>query len=570
MVIHSPLPDIKIPETGIIQFLFDNNPHYIPQNRKVLIDAFTGESLTYGKLKDNILRFAATLQDKFDFKHGDVVAIYSPNQIDYSVLLLGTIAAGGSATPANPAYTPKELAYQMEMTGAKILIAHPSNVELALIAADMVSLPKERIFVFGGSAINGVLPYSQVFFNERRASPIELTAEETKDSVAYLCFSSGTTGKLSIYVFGETGRYNHSNPLDAIHSNMTSNVMQFHTLDHAFINADKDTALGVLPFYHMFALSVLLHSMLYMGIPLYVMPQFDLVRFCKTVQEQKITFSALVPPIILLLAKNPVVDQYDITSLKLAICGAAPLGKELSHQVRKRIPTMIVKQGYGLTETSPCAIIEPTDRVIDAGSVGVLMSSMTAKIVDEEGKEVATGERGELWLKGPNIMKFSHSYIDLKGYINNPEQTAGCIDEDGYFHSGDVAVQDENGHFFIVDRIKELIKYKGFQVPPAELEAILVNSPIVADCAVIGVYDADQATELPRGYITLNPDIPESEDTANTIKKFVSDQVVHYKQLRSIRFIKEVPKSPAGKILRKVLREMAAEEEKQLRLKNKL
>lgn len=175
--------------------------------------------------------------------------------------------------------------------------------------------------------------------------------------------------------------------------------------------------------------------------------------------------------------------------------------------------------------------------------------------------EVARGERGELWLKGPNIMK---------GYINNPEATADCIDQEGYFHSGDVALQDENGHFYIVDRIKELIKYKGFQVPPAELEAILLSSPIVADCAVIGVYDADQATELPRGYITLKPDVPETEETANAIKKFVSDQVVHYKQLRSIKFIKEVPKSPSGKILRRILRDMAAEEEKLLKSKSKL
>ncbi|KAK4518957.1 uncharacterized protein ATC70_009184 [Mucor velutinosus] len=546
MVIHSTLPDIKVPETGVIQFLFKTNPHQIPENRTLLIDAFTGESLTYGKLKDNILRFAATLQDKFDFKRGDVVAIYSPNQYDYSVPLLGAVAAGGSTTPANPAYTPKELAYQLEMTKAKVLIAHPSNVELALAAANLVGLAKDHVFVFGGESVNGVLPYSQVFFNERRATPVEFTAQQAKDSVAYLCFSSGTTGR--------------SKGVMTTHSNITSNVLQYHALDHAFVNANKDVALGVLPFFHIFGLTLLLHVVLYLGIPLHVMPRFDLVQFCETVQKEKITFTALVPPIILLLAKNPLIDQYNFSSLKLVICGAAPLGVDLSQQVKKRIPTMIVKQGYGLTETSPCAIVEPTDRVID-GSTGLLLSNMTAKIVDEEGKEVARGERGELWLKGPNIMK---------GYINNPKATADCIDQEGYFHSGDVALQDENGHFYIVDRIKELIKYKGFQVPPAELEAILLSSPIVADCAVIGVYDSDQATELPRGYITLKPDVPETEETANAIKKFVSDQVVHYKQLRSIKFIKEVPKSPSGKILRRILRDLAAEEDKLLKSKSKL
>ncbi|CAO3617940.1 unnamed protein product [Mucor fragilis] len=546
MVIHSTLPDIKVPETGVIQFLFKTNPHHIPEDRTLLIDAFTGESLTYGKLKDNILRFAATLQDKFDFKRGDVVAIYSPNQYDYSVPLLGAVAAGGSTTPANPAYTPKELAYQLEMTKAKVLIAHPSNVELALAAADLVGLAKDRIFLFGDKSVSGVLPYSQVFLNQRRATPVEFTAQQAEDSVAYLCFSSGTTGR--------------SKGVMTTHANITSNVLQYHALDHAFVSANKDVALGVLPFFHIFGLTLLLHAVLYLGIPLHVMPRFDLVQFCETVQKEKITFTALVPPIILLLAKNPLIDQYDLSSIKLVICGAAPLGVDLSQQVKKRIPTMIVKQGYGLTETSPCAIVEPTDRVID-GSTGLLLSNMTAKIVDEEGNEVARGERGELWMKGPNIMK---------GYINNPEATADCIDQEGYFHSGDVALQDENGHFYIVDRIKELIKYKGFQVPPAELEAILLSSPIVADCAVIGVYDADQATELPRGYITLKPDVPETEETANAIKKFVSDQVVHYKQLRSIKFIKEVPKSPSGKILRRILRDLAAEEEKLLKSKSKL
>ncbi|KAI9272042.1 hypothetical protein EDC94DRAFT_595236 [Helicostylum pulchrum] len=545
MAIQSLLPPITIPEIGLIEFLFKNT-HNTPEDRKLFIDAFTGESLTYGKLKDNVLRFAATLQDKFNFKRGDVVAIYSPNQMDYSVPLLGTVAAGGAVSPANPAYTSTELAYQLEKTSAKILIAHETNVEMSLKAADMVGLSRSRVFVFGKNQVQGIAPWSQIFMEERRATLITLTAQEAKEAVAYLCFSSGTTGK--------------SKGVMTTHTNITANVLQFEGLEGASVNGDKDRMLGVLPFFHIYGLSLLIHIAIYLGTPVYVMTKFDLVKFCETVQKEKITFSALVPPIILLLAKDPMVDNYNLSSLKVVICGAAPLSAELSQQTRKRLPATIVKQAYGLTETSPFASLERTDNVVD-GSIGFLLSSMSIKIVGDDGVELPIGQRGELWLKGPNIMK---------GYINNPEATAECIDKEGFFHSGDIATQDLDGRLYIVDRKKELIKYKGFQVPPAELEGILFTSPMVADCAVIGVYDASQATELPRGYVTLAANVPATEKTAETIKKFVADKVVYYKQLRSIVFIDEIPKSPSGKILRRVLRDAAAEEQASQKQKPKL
>ncbi|OBZ91830.1 putative 4-coumarate--CoA ligase 1 [Choanephora cucurbitarum] len=450
---------------------------------------------------------------------------------------MGAVAAGGSTSPANPNYTPKELAYQLEMTKAKVLIAHPSNLPNALAAAKLVGLDKSNVFLFGTKTVDGVLPYTQVFLNKRRAQPAKLTPEQARDTVAYLCFSSGTTGK--------------SKGVMTTHTNIISNVLQYYAMDHPFVNGQKDRMIGVLPFFHIFGLTVLLHVALYLGVPVYVMSRFELTQFCETVQNSKITFTCLVPPIILLLAKHPIVDQYDLSSLRQVICGAAPLSAELQALVNLRLPKMIVKQGYGLTETSPVAVLEPSDRVIP-GSIGILVPNMTAKIVNEEGQEVKQGERGELWLKGPNVMK---------GYINNPEATADCIDQEGYFHTGDVAVQDEKGHFYIVDRIKELIKYKGFQVPPAELEAVLLGSPLVDDCAVIGVYDHEQATELPRGYIVLKSGVPATKETEEVIKKFVADHVVYYKQLRSVVFVQEIPKSPAGKILRRILRDAAAQEQ---------
>ncbi|KAI9272043.1 hypothetical protein EDC94DRAFT_644776 [Helicostylum pulchrum] len=509
MVIQSRLPPITMPDIGLLQFIFKNT-HKTPHDRKIYIDAFTGESLTYSQLKDSILRFAATLQDKFNFKRNDM---------DFSVPLLGAVAAGGASSAANPAYTSTELAYQLEKTNAKILIVHEANVEMAVKAADMVGLSRSRVFVFGKNQVQGIAPWSQVFMGERRATLITLTAQEAKEVVAYLCFSSGTTGK--------------SKGVMTTHANITANVLQYEGSEGASINGNKDRMIGVVPFFHIFGLTLLMHIAIYLGTPVYVMSKFDLVKF----------------------SKHPIVDNYDLSSLKVVICGAAPLSADLSQQTKRRLPTMIVKQDYGLTETPPCAAIEPTDDVVDDNLF------MTAKIVDDDGAELPSGQHGELWLKGPNIMK---------GYINNPEATAECIDKEEYFHTGDIAVQDQDGRLYIVDRKKSLIKYKGFQVPPAELEGILLTSPMMADCAVIGIYDASQATELPRGYITLAANVPATEETEEAIKKFVADQVVYYKQSHSIVFIDDIPKSSAGKILRRVLRDAATEKQVSRKQKPKL
>ncbi|KAL9550127.1 hypothetical protein MBANPS3_004867 [Mucor bainieri] len=462
----------------------------------------------------------------------------------------------GAATTANPNYNVDELSYQLEMSRAKVIICHEENVKTALKAADRVGISSKNVFVFGDSSIHGTQPFQTALLGSRRAVPEVLTYKEAKDKVAYLCFSSGTTGK--------------SKGVMTTHANVTANTCQWTSIDDPFVDRSQDRMIAVLPFFHIFGLSAILHTAVYWGIPVHVLPRFDLNKFCKIVEKEKITIAPLVPPIYVLLAKEESVLNYDLSSLRIGISGAAPLSGSLSREVKARLPHLSIKQGYGLTEISPAAISEPLDRVID-GSIGVLLPNMTAKVVDEDGKgssvcafatvaldandmelETAQGERGELWLKGPNVMK---------GYLHNPQATAECIDDEGYFHTGDVVIVDEHQHFFVVDRIKELIKYKGFQVPPAELEGILLKSPIVADAAVVGVYDSAQATEMPRAYITLVNGTAPSDKIARQIMKFVADQVVPYKQLRSLRFVDTIPKSPSGKILRRVLRVSADQEE---------
>ncbi|KAI8084667.1 uncharacterized protein BX664DRAFT_337521 [Halteromyces radiatus] len=538
MVFHSSLPSIQVPTTGVVEFLFENRNN-VPDNQPILIDAHSDRTITFGQLKQNILQFAAGLQDHCQFKTGDVLAIFAPNLVDYPIPLLGALAAGGTTTPANPAYTVKELTHQVSLSDAKVIVCSPENVEVALETAKNCGLAKNNVFVFGETVVKGVQPYTHVLLPGRQLDR-PATIINPADDASYLCFSSGTTGL--------------SKGVHSTHTNITANILQINSLLGPHLSPKKDRILGVLPFFHIFGLTVVIHMSLFWGIPLVVMTKFDLVHFCETVQKHKISFSCLVPPILLLLAKHPVISNYDLSSLRYVMSGAAPLSAELGDDVQARLPNLKVTQGYGLTETSPVLTAGPLDN-IRPGTSGILVPNVSIKIITEDGKEAGINERGELWCKGPSIMK---------GYIKNPEATADCIDSEGYFHTGDIAIVDEHGHYSIVDRIKELIKYKGFQVPPAELESLLLTSPIVADCAVIGVYDTSQATELPRAYVVLQPSVKASDAVAKELMDFVASKVVQYKRLRGgIRFIDAVPKSASGKLLRRVIKDWVKKEEEE-------
>lgn len=290
---------------------------------------------------------------------------------------------------------------------------------------------------------------------------------------------------------------------------------------------------------------------LYRGATIHVMPRFDLPTFCDIIQRAKITLAYLVPPVGLALAKAPIVDNYDLSSLRMLHSSAAPLAAELIRAIHKRL-NIRVKQGYGLSEASPGVASqswEDWDKPVAAS--GYLQPLMTGKFV-KDGEEVPLGEQGELWLYGPNI---------FKGYLDNPKATAESIDSEGWLHTGDVGFVDGNGNVYITDRVKELIKYNGFQVVPAELEALLQGHPAVNDVAVIGVPNAERATELVRAYIVCAPGVQEGADLERDLTNWLKERVAPYKQLRGgIRFVKEIPKSTAGKVLRRVLQDQAKAE----------
>lgn len=289
------------------------------------------------------------------------------------------------------------------------------------------------------------------------------------------------------------------------------------------------------------------------------MSKFDLEAFCRAVQTHRITFVYLVPPVALLLSKHPLVANYDLSSIRMTNSGAAPLTHEIVQAVwdRLKIP---IKQGYGLSETSPTTHVQPwEDWDKSIGSVGRLLPNQVCKYMAEDGTEVPVGQTGELWVNGPNV---------FKGYLNNEEGTRNALTEDGFFRTGDVGYQDERGNFFITDRVKELIKYKGFQVAPAELEGLLTSHELVDDAAVIGVQDEAQATEVPRAYVVLRQGVEKSKKTEEAIVRWLHERVAQHKRLRGgVRFVEEIPKSASGKILRRVLKGQAAEEEKKVKAK---
>jgi 4-coumarate--CoA ligase len=286
-----------------------------------------------------------------------------------------------------------------------------------------------------------------------------------------------------------------------------------------------------------------MNSALAQGGKVVTMARFDLEQFLQLSQDYKVTRAFVAPPIVLALAKHPIVDNYDLSTLQSVFSGAAPLGAELAEEAATRLGCEVA-QGYGMTELSPVSHATPAGQ-FKPGTIGILTPSTMSRIVDpESGKDLGIGEDGEIWVKGPQVMP---------GYLNNAEATAATIDEDGWLHTGDVGHVDDDGHFTIVDRLKELIKFKGFQVPPAELEALLVTHPAIADAAVIGVPD-DEAGELPKAFIALK----EGESTsAEEIQRFVADKVASYKQVRIVQFVDSIPKSASGKILRRLLRDQS-------------
>ena len=513
MILRSPYPDVEIPDVPLAGFVLSRAREL--GDKPALIDGPSGRVLTYERLAAGVERAAAGLA-KRGFGKGDVFAILSPNVPEYAVAFLAVASVGGAVTTVNPLCAADELAGQLRDSGASYLLTVPPFLGTARRAADAVGV--QEVFVFGEA--EGATPFADMLAGDGRAPAVAI---DPREDVVALPYSSGTTGRPKGVML--------------THRNLVACLRQ---TDGLLPTRGDDTVLAVLPFFHTYGLVVIMLLSLHKGATIVTMPRFDLEGFLGLVQDHRVTLGYLVPPIVLALARHPIVDRYDLSSLRRIVSAAAPLGIEVERECAERLGVPVL-QAFGMTETSPGISVAPSDDParVKPGSVGPLVPNTEGRIVDPAtAEDLAAGEEGELRVRGPQVMK---------GYLNRPDATAAVIDADGWLRTGDLCRADEDGYLYVVDRLKELIKYKGFQVAPAELEAVLLSHAKVADAAVVGSPD-EEAGELPKAFVVAKED-----PTAEEILSFVAERVAPQKKVRKVEFVGEIPRSPSGKILRRVL-----------------
>ncbi|MDX5313046.1 AMP-binding protein [Rhodococcus ruber] len=524
MSFRSPFPDVDIPALSVYDFLFGSIAES-DLDRPALTEGATGAVTDYRTLIGQIDAIAGALAAR-GVGVGDVVGLLSPNVPAFAAVFHGILRAGATATTVNALYTAEDIAKQLEDSKATFFFTVLPLLPHAKEAAAAVGIPDDRLVVLDGAEGH---PSLRDLLAENAPAP-EVSFDPATH-LAVLPYSSGTTGRPKGVML--------------THTNLVANVCQIKSP----IRIDPDDRiLAVLPFFHIYGMTVLLNAALFNRASLVTMPKFDLPEFLRIVSEQKCTYVFIAPPVAVALAKHPLVDQYDLSSVHTVFSGAAPLDRALGNAVAARLGWK-VRQGYGMSEMSPVSHAIPFDGDdVPLDSVGPTIANMECKLVDPttgEEVEYPTGEGvsepGELWCKGPNVMV---------GYLGNPQATAETLDADGFLHTGDIATVDAAGNVTIVDRLKELIKYKGYQVPPAELEALLLTHPKIADVAVIGVLD-DEGEEVPKAFVVRQPD---ADLTEAEVVEFVAERVSPHKKVRQVQFIDIVPKSAAGKILRKDLR----------------
>jgi acyl-CoA synthetase (AMP-forming)/AMP-acid ligase II len=534
MSFASPYPAVQIPTTSVYDYLFSDLSD-TDAARVALIDTKSGDQLTYGEMLARIDAFAGALADR-GVGVGDVVGLLAPNSSAFAIAFHGILRAGATATTINALFTAKDIAKQLTDAQATMLVTVTPLLASAAEGAGAVGLADDRVIVLDGpgAAADGH-PNAADLLGPGFAAPD--VSFDPASHLAVLPYSSGTTG----------------NPKGVMltHRNLVANVAQIRPVQG--MTAD-DRILAVLPFFHIYGMTVLLNAALHARAALVIMPSFDLTEFLANIANHRCTYAFIAPPVAVALAKHPLIDEYDLSSLQGIMSGAAPLDADLGHAVAERLGCAVV-QGYGMSELSPVSHVTPFDGGVGfVGTVAPLASSgwtvpnSESRITDPEtGAEIdipASGvsATGELWFRGPNVMA---------GYLNNEEATRETIDEDGWLHTGDLAQVDADGCVYIVDRLKELIKYKGYQVPPAELEAVLLSHDAVADAAVVGVVDTESGEEVPKAFVVRQPD---ASLTEAEVMEFVAGQVAPYKKVRQVEFIDAIPKSASGKILRKDLR----------------
>ncbi|PKA49459.1 4-coumarate--CoA ligase 1 [Apostasia shenzhenica] len=521
-IFRSKVPDIDIPDhLPLHDYCFAKLPEVA--GRPCLIDGASGDVFSYADVHLLSRRAAAGL-GRLGVRQGDVIMILLPNTPEFAFAFLGASILGAMSTTANPFYTPAEIHRQARDAGTRLIVTEACYVHKVrdLAGVDVVCIGETPV-------PEGCRSFAELLSADEKELPeVEIKAED----VVALPYSSGTTGLPKGVML--------------THRSLVTSVAQQVDGENPNLYFDADDVLiCFLPLFHIYSLNSLLLCSLRAGAAMVVMRKFDLERMMELVERYRVTVAPFVPPVVVEMAKNAAVERYDLSSVRIIMSGAAPMGKELEDTLRAKLPNAKFAQGYGMTEAgvlSMSLLFAKQPFESKSGACGTVMRNAELKIIEpESGRSLPPSQPGEICIRGNQIMK---------GYLNNHEATEQTIDKEGWLHTGDIGYVDEDDEIFIVDRLKELIKYKGFQVAPAELEALLITHPAIASAAVVSMKD-DLCGELPVAFVVLSNG---SEVTEEEIKKYISKQVVFYKRIHRVFFVEAIPKSPAGKILRKVLR----------------
>ncbi|KAL9595321.1 MAG: hypothetical protein Q9219_006517 [cf. Caloplaca sp. 3 TL-2023] len=572
----SSVPDLPFdpPDSiPICDFMLDEKygRYSLSNSRPPFTCGLTGDGYSALEVKGRVENLAKALSKELKWEPNQgtewdrVAGIFSVNTIDTLTLSWAIHRLSGISSPANAAYSPTELEYQLRSSGSTVLFTCQPLLPTALKAAAKCNIPTSKIFLLDLPKVltGGLDPPKQFktvnqLIDEgasiKHLEPLRWQKGQGARQTAFLCYSSGTSGLPKGVMIS--------------HRNVIANTLQICTFEEPYRRqlrkpGDKENptevALGLLPQSHIYSLVVVCHSAVYRGDQVINLPKFELQSYLNAIQRFKINGLYLVPPIIITMLKNKAIcDKYDMTSVKFLFTGAAPLGEETAKDFQNQYPTWLIRQGYGLTETSTVMCMSAPDDIW-FGSSGCFVPEVEARIMSAEGSEITDYDQpGELVVKSPSI---------VLGYLNNDEANKDTF-ENGWMRTGDVALirrspKTGNEHCFIVDRIKELIKVKGMQVAPAELEAHLLTHPAVADCAVIAVPD-DAAGELPKAFVVKSPSVGLEENDhmiIRNIQKHVEMHKARHKWLKGgVAFVPEIPKSPSGKILRRMLKDREREE----------
>ncbi|XP_073946391.1 uncharacterized protein isoform X2 [Choristoneura fumiferana] len=524
--VYKDLPKVNY---TINDFIWQNLDRW--PDKTATVCALTGHGYTYAQTHRMSISFAASLRTKLKLKNDDKVAVILPNMPEYPCALLGVLEAGCIASLMNPAYTAHDLKHQLSKVDCKAIIASKLSYASIKEALSALKINIPIILTDNDDLPEGAIKFAEFAEDFNVNTDCLKSVKRGPNDVAILPFSSGTTGF----------------PKGVVIDHKSAVAMNMQIADPNIVAIKETTATyqsvlpAILPFFHIFGFNALMVNQMYFGVKLVTMPYFKPDLFLQTLTKFKANVLFLVPPMVVFLGKHPAVTPAHMETVHSIISGAAPISSDDAAAIVTKNKNLVFRQGYGLTETNGCITIGRKDDTNHA-SVGHVIASSEVKIADLQTHEaLGPGEEGEIWFRSPNLMR---------GYYKDEEATKEVMTADGWFKTGDIGKYDENKYLYVTDRMKELIKVKGFQVAPAELEAIIRAHPKIADCAVVGVPDPITG-ELPKAFIVP---LPNQTVSSEEIMEFVNSKVVSFKKITEVQTIEAIPKNPAGKILRKDLK----------------